>query len=368
MSQTNNNVNPSLFGEFLRDWTKWGLLWAPIATAIAMFVFTDLDKLFSDTLGYRYVISLAVGETVVFCCLGGSYVLSVLEATYYEWKGWIYKEKTNLQHIARSVVFVLPGMWLGFKFGGLVAELMGVTFSEPDIDSYRRGFLIGGISMLVYLGYDLWQTKNASEKRMRELEKESLEAKVKALSSQMNPHLLFNALNSVAATIPENPDAAEDMTVELANLYRAALEASKRETHTLERELAVCELYLKVEKSRFTSRLRYTIDPLTKELADLEIPTLLLQPIVENAVKHGIAPKEEGGVIDVSIEDLGKTVKIVIADSGIGMGKASSSGTGTALQNCRNRLALTYGDRGSFSIDCGEPGTRVTFEIPRKKS
>jgi LytS/YehU family sensor histidine kinase len=184
----------------------------------------------------------------------------------------------------------------------------------------------------------------------------------------MNPHLLFNALNTIASMIPENPTAAEEVTLRLSELYRGVLESSRRPVHRLDEELDICRAYLAIEGSRFGERLRSEIrvdDPVRARAT--EIPALLLQPLVENAVRHGLAPKALGGTIWIEVET-GQPLVIRIGDDGVGLGHAKSTrGAGTGVANCRARIALRYGEQGQFEIGPRNGGgTQVEIRIPRE--
>ena len=168
--------------------------------------------------------------------------------------------------------------------------------------------------------------------------------------------------------IQSEPNKAEDMTVELSSLYRRVLDASKKERHSLSSELDLCRSYLEIEKSRFQDRIRYNIeiengvDP-----AAIDIPVLCLQPFVENAVKHGLLPKSEGGSIAIRVAKKSDRVTVAVEDDGVGISHArpSTKGSGTALSNCESRLKLAYGELACMLIQAIEPhGTRVMVEFP----
>ena len=187
----------------------------------------------------------------------------------------------------------------------------------------------------------------------------------------MNPHLLFNALNTVAALIPSDPASAEALTLRLAELYRAVLDACQKERHSLAEELMLCRAYLEIEHARFGDRLKFEIDcDPSLDLAAISAPPLLVQPLIENAVKHGITPLVAGGSLRVSLARADGALRITVSDDGAGLGRAIASGgaaarRGTALANLRARLALAYGPAGSVSLlPRPSGGAEATLVLP----
>lgn len=142
------------------------------------------------------------------------------------------------------------------------------------------------------------------------------------------------------------------MTVELSKFYRHILEATKNDAYTLADELDFCCSYLAIEQFRHQERVKYRIDvPTSINLQEICIPALLLQPLVENAVRHGILAAEKGGEVSISIVQKEANILITIEDNGVGLqNESSASGSRTALRNCKERLQLAYGDKADFSI------------------
>ncbi len=229
------------------------------------------------------------------------------------------------------------------------------------------GIMVSGLFTLFEVIRESKAEKQAADLRYRTLENEKLKAQVSALTEQMNPHLLFNSLNTIASTITSNPKSAEDMVVQLSELCRGILKSAKGDMHTLESELFLCQSYLEIEQKRFGPRVVYKIfveaslDP-----KKIIIPVLLLQPLVENAIKHGLTPKKEGGKVWIEVRKEGENFKVVISDDGIGIGHSkSSAGTGTGLANCESRIKLKYGESSKFSFTRSEENkTIAVISIP----
>lgn len=201
---------------------------------------------------------------------------------------------------------------------------------------------------------------------LERLKAELARAELRALRAQVNPHFLFNTLNTIAALIHENPAAAEDVTTRLADVFRHALSASAREHTRLREELDFLESWLEIERVRFGNRLRVEthVEP---GLDDIPVPGLLFQPLVENAVRYAVAPREEGGTVTIHVarDAGGLTFTTTIADDGPGFvpgGRAHGNGVG--LESVRERLRLA-GDGHAFALETAPgQGTRVRVTLP----
>jgi LytS/YehU family sensor histidine kinase len=235
---------------------------------------------------------------------------------------------------------------------------------------YGKGVFGGWLLLLVFFLFKSWQDTRdearLSQLKARELEKERLQALLNQLKDQMNPHFLFNTLNTVAALIPENPSKAELVVVKLSTLLQGILASTRRTHHPLAKELEFCGDYLGIEQVRFGSRLNWevTLDP-SLDSQKMEVPVLLLQPIVENAVKHGLSSLASGGTVWIKAFLVEQSVELVVEDDGIGFGKSPYAGSGTALGNCRKRIELAYGPQGSLAIREREGGgTQIVIRFP----
>ncbi|BCS53508.1 LytS/YhcK type 5TM receptor domain-containing protein [Geobacter sp. SVR] len=202
------------------------------------------------------------------------------------------------------------------------------------------------------------------------------EAEIKALQAQINPHFLFNAISTIISYTRTDPQTASCLLVKLAEFFRKNISPSGDRVD-LATELEHCDAYVAIEKARFEERLAvvYEVD---EETLSCKVPSLILQPLVENGIRHGILPKEGGGVIHVGAHRTGDTVNIYVRDNGVGMaperiaqllvpgpGPRSEGGLGLALRNVNGRLAALYGKENSLHIS-SEPGkgTTVRFCIP----
>ncbi len=196
------------------------------------------------------------------------------------------------------------------------------------------------------------------------LERQVAEARLQALQAQVEPHFLFNTLGAVEHLIETDPPRAATMQRHLIAFLRGAMPRMRSETVTLGDEVELCRNYLAIMKIRMEDRLDYSID-LPPELARASFPPLMLQSVVENAVKHGLEPKAEGGSILISARAAAGRLRVAVADNGLGFGVADTAGTGIGLNNIRERLAGLFGDNAALVISPNAPtGAQVAIEIP----
>jgi two-component system LytT family sensor kinase len=212
----------------------------------------------------------------------------------------------------------------------------------------------------------LARERDAIERESREavLVQQVTEAELRALRAQINPHFLFNSLNTVADLIVRDPARAETMTLRLASVFRHVLAHSSRPLTTVRDEIEFLRAYLYIEEARFGDRLRVEI-VVDDKVAGEAVPSLILQPLVENAIKHGLGPKPGPGHLRISVAAEGEFLRLVVEDDGMGLsGRRESQGVG--LTNVAERLATLYQDRGSVALQAREGGgCRVTVRIPR---
>ncbi len=199
--------------------------------------------------------------------------------------------------------------------------------------------------------------------RVVEVEREAALANLRALQAQIEPHFLFNTLANVTSLIDPDPAQAKRMLESFNRFLRSSLAATRMETTTLGEEAVLIAAYLDVLQVRMGARLRYSID-VAPDLAGFPIAPMLLQPVVENAIMHGLEPKIEGGSVSMTARGEGDSVVVEIADTGVGFAPTTHGGVG--LTNLRDRLRLIYGVRGAIEVAEQAPaGTRVRITLPR---
>jgi signal transduction histidine kinase len=202
------------------------------------------------------------------------------------------------------------------------------------------------------------------------LKRQVVEARMAAMQAQVEPHFLFNTLASIDHLIETDPPRASTMQKNLIALLRASMptmrEANDGGVRDLGRELAVIRPYLEILKVRMEERLTTDIQ-VPEGLLSAEFPPMMIQTLVENAIKHGLEPKAEGGTLKLKAEIVHGKLQMTVADTGLGFGKAATAGTGVGLANIRERLQLLYGPRAALTVAENQPsGTVVTITVPYK--
>ena len=243
---------------------------------------------------------------------------------------------------------------------------------EPQfyISTLALSFLIALILGIAYRSHFLRLEREATmareSVRLQVVERQAVQADLRALQAQIEPHFLFNTLANVVGLIHPQPDKAKVMLEQFIVYLRATLSATREEHSTLGSEFEMMKNFLAILQIRMGERLQVRFD-LPADLADMPIPPMLLQPLVENSIKHGLEPKIEGGEVTLSVKRVGGGIAITIADTGLGFQDSKSNGIG--LKNVSERVKQLYGDAGSLSIEDNQPcGTRITILIPETKT
>jgi signal transduction histidine kinase len=196
------------------------------------------------------------------------------------------------------------------------------------------------------------------------LKRQLVEAQLKMMQAQVEPHFLFNTLASVDYLIETDPARASKMQKNLIQYLRAALPQMREGSTTLGKELSLVRSYLEILKVRMEDRLQFAIT-VPQGLMSAQFPPMVLQSLVENAIKHALEPKPEGGSITVTADIANGNLRVTVADTGLGFGVGGKAGTGVGLANVRERLAALYGGRARFTIEANAPaGTIATVEVP----
>lgn len=202
-----------------------------------------------------------------------------------------------------------------------------------------------------------------TQKKNAELEKALTEAQLSALQTQLHPHFLFNTLNTISSLMVRNVTDAQNVIAQLADLLRTVLAESPTQTTSLEKEIAFIQNYLNIEQVRFQDRLniQYEIAPETEHA---QVPGLILQPIVENAIKHGFAQQTGQGTITITSFKNNGQLNVIVEDDGAGLSSNNVS-FGIGLKNVQDRLSNLYNGQGSFQLQPRQPqGAKATISIP----
>jgi sensor histidine kinase YesM len=207
---------------------------------------------------------------------------------------------------------------------------------------------------------------SALARRVRDnarLERLQVETQLKLLQSRVNPHFLFNTLSTMLQLVRRDPDKVERMILNLSEIYRKVLAGPDCARVRLEDEAALVQQYLEIEKIRMGPRMDFSVT-LSNDVRDVEVPPLILEILVENAVRHGLAPRKDGGVVRVTASKRDGEVLLEVADNGVGIGERRADG-GFGLFSVRQRLQLLYGEMARLDVSPRpEGGTLATICLP----
>ena len=264
-------------------------------------------------------------------------------------------ERQIIQFVFLTIIFSCIGAFADL----LLRQRFGFLSKNEDelITQNNFGFLILSNSFSFFVYYFIWNAiyfmyHYISKSRKQQLDTLRLESLVKELELQtikahINPHFIFNSLNSIRALVDENPQRARAAVTELSNILRSSMQADKAETVSFERELNIVKDYLALENMRFEDRLKivYQVD---EDTLDQPVPPMMLQTLVENAIKHGISKQINGGIVKVISDFKDNYHELIVQNTGYLNGYTNSEGFG--LSSTTNRLSLLYGDKATFEI------------------
>jgi hypothetical protein len=344
----------------LRAWgielRRFGWIHPLLALALTVAV-TDLDRVGWIEAGRRLL------RTEFFFCVIGLVITGL-------YAGVANRLLAESRAPLRQAMIHTATLVAGVGVGGEVALLLhpalfaGPSSSELRPILWRIGASIGAVTMIVGALYDRIRARaEALEIRAARAEGERLRAQLLAAQARMHPHFLFNSLNTLADLIDVDPTAAVDATERLASLLRYALEGERQTFVALARELEVIDDYIALERLRFGERLRFAAD-VEPAARDIPVPPFILQPAVENAVKHGVARARDGATIRVAARCEGGRLECVVDNDGVTGGSLDARGTKSGEDDLRLRLRLLYG--AGATLECGprpQGGYRVRMVL-----
>jgi len=267
---------------------------------------------------------------------------------------------------------LMAGVWtaLGFAWARALESFGvpgGVERFLPAVPIvFAMGVFLFALAVLLHALFAAVERSQRAERRALELQVHAREAELKSLKAQLDPHFLFNSLNSVAALIGGDPPAARRMCFLMAGFFRKSLGLARRESIPLAEEIYLAETFLAIEEVRFGERLRSEFD-VAEECLSLAVPPLVLQPLVENAVHHGVAHLVEGGVVRLAAKRREDDLELVV-ENPCDPDRPASRGTGTGLANVRARLETLFGHRARVEIAGGAESYRVSVRLPAEAS
>jgi sensor histidine kinase YesM len=266
--------------------------------------------------------------------------------------------KLNVQK--QTIALLLTSFLFAFVYSFLMVYLEDKVFNLMENEQMKNysfmnkvvrttfgSFLFMLIWNLIYFMYHYIQ--KSRQEQMDKIRLESLvkELELKTIKAHINPHFIFNALNSIRALVDENPQRARTAITELSNILRSSMQAEKLETSPLEKELDLVKDYLALEHIRFEDRLQVEYD-IDEDTLDQPIPPMMLQTLVENAIKHGISKQKDGGMIKVISDFRDDHYELIVQNTGVLNGTVNPDGFGVA--STQNRLALLFGGKASFQL------------------
>jgi two-component system, LytTR family, sensor kinase len=358
-----------------RRWTRLALIWG-IWTFVGL-VFT-LQSYYTS---YRSEQPMTLGDSAYLqftwsylWALATPLVLWAATKIPIERSNWL---RALLLHVPISLGLSMILTAIGHVFVWLHwGRVMGRPFSFERMSRFVvANFSEGiGIYMLIALSsyaFSYYRRYRESQLRTLQLEAQLSHSQLQALKMQLHPHFLFNTLHSISALLNKDPESARKMITRLGDFLRLTLENSGSQEVTLEQEITFLRCYLEIEQIRFQDRLVTRLD-VSDQTLDAKVPNLILQPIVENAIRHGIAPRSSPGLIEIEAERRNSTLRIQVRDNGPGLPSHRTSENmfkkGLGLANTEKRLEQLYGAAHLFDLsDHPEGGLLVTLEIPFHK-
>lgn len=335
----------------IRNW-EWGLVF------LLYFVF-----------GFAYDMTLYLTSggssdlfpTVIYEYLGKAlFTLPIWWLLFRKLAHWSIKKKILL-HLLFLPIFTFGQQQLYY----FVCELTGewhLDWPAAWWDIYIPG-LFYVLQFGIFHVYDYYVKFQRQKELEAELRQLALKSELTALKSQLNPHFLYNTFNTISASLPPKEEHTREMIAKFSDLFRYQLKASKVELVPLKDEIEFVKTYLELEKERFGDRLEFKFD-IAPELMTEKVPPMILQPLVENSIKHGISPKIEGGSVEIKVCKSNGKIGFEITDSGVGLkGKKDIFEKGVGLTNTKKRLEKMYNSALQLTEN-EKDGLRVTFEIP----
>lgn len=346
---------------------KWFLLiilWQVIGLAITFILSVPVINYHGFI--YRMMFSLSIVNSVALIC-------SVIFLTFDRKINSLIK--SNWIYLLIVVVTIAAGYYFSSVIVPPIVNSVCNVNIRHDVDkNHIYVIVINFIILIVIIAsymmiYFYFKLKKDWEKKVYEIEamkRLQLETKLTLLQSKVNPHFLFNTLNTTLNLVYKMPEKVENIILNLSDIYRSLLNLPENEPITLEDEIKLISRYLEIEKIRLNDRLTYNIK-CDKSAFSYMIPPLILQTLIENAVLHGIAPKKEGGIINLDIAPKDSMLIVTVSDSGIGY-MPDSERKGFGIYSVKERLKLFYKGKADFKIaGSKENGTTITISLPYDK-
>ncbi len=315
---------------------------------------------------WRQAVNYALADWYVFALLSIP-VIHLARRFRLEGSRWGRSLATHaLASVLFSLAYMIVRAWVGLWQSHAASQEVAFqdVFKPLLVKTWHFNLLIYWVIVAVSHAFDYYRRYRERELRTSELEKRLAQAKLQALQMQLNPHFLFNTLHSISSLMHKDVEAADRMIARLSDLLRAALAGAETQEVSLEQELELLKLYLSIEQIRFGNRLSVKMN-IAPDTLEAQVPNLILQPLVENAIRHGIEPRARPGCIELSAQRRDSTLALVVSDNGGGLGGNGTIKEGVGLSNTRARLRELYGTAQHFELRRGDAGgVRVELTIP----
>ena len=333
-----------------------------IRSLLYTFLFDTIIALFLTAMKFgggfliNFIISQSIGLSICTCVL--------IAHLFFENTAPVLK--AVLVAVA-LIIGTLCGAYLGSYLSGLSSAIVFEKHSLLQL--LFLGVMFGSIITYFFSSREQIAESQAQiqEEKIKRLtsEKKAAEANLKLLQAQIEPHFLFNTLSNVLSLLDTNPQKGKSMLVDFIQYLRASLSKIREEKATLGQEMEMIQAYLSIFKVRMGDRLHYKID-LPNNLKTISFPPMLIQPLVENAIKHGLEPKVDGGEILIRAIKKDGILHLEVVDTGMGFKAERDSGVG--LSNIRERLLSLYGNNGRLVLEENSPrGLKAIIEVPHGK-
>lgn len=359
-----NKINKSISIKIKKDWLHFGIIAAVtllfadllIVFCVSFYDFLTIPDDYKNAPIIRNdtILSTTFSMLILFPFL---YLFRFIELK-------IQKAAKNI-YAKTALIFISTGF---LPFGCLLIVLFILKNALSDQQDYFALsklflFLMAIASVRAFIGYFIFKERNLiieNENKLANLRELKAKAELKSLQSQINPHFLYNSLNSIASLAPIDAEKTQKMAHSLSDLFKYSINRKDKKTNTVHDEVEMVKTYLDIEKIRFSDRLQFNVD-VDKNLENHEIPLFLIQPLVENAVKHGISKNEGVGTIGLKIVKRQNEIIISVSDNGPDFPEGLLSGHG--LQTVFDLLRLTYGDQASLNWT-NKPEKMIIITIP----
>jgi sensor histidine kinase YesM len=326
-----------------------------IIISVAVAVFLTLTGITEGPFAIVFIVSLSFGVSIFL-------IIHFLL--------WVFKPEKMTSVVFIVIIGIFGGMLLGLQIGPFVVlRVFSVVLWQQEKSLFQTIVLtitIGSIASYFFysksrLRVSMEETQQERIKRLSS-EKQAIEANLRLLQAQIEPHFLFNTLSNILSLLDTDLKKGRSMLMDLTRYLRTTLPKTRGGTTTLGQEMEMIKAYLNILKVRMEDRLHYRID-VPDSIKDHTFPPMLIQPLVENAIKHGIEPKVEGGEVTIRARGNGDVLRVEITDTGTGLHEDGTGGFG--LSNVRERLQSLYGDRGRLILEENQPsGLKAIIEVP----